>query len=301
MDVTIETPRTLLEGTNYIYTESTNSEKLPVVCVHGIGSSHDTWTGLATVLHPAGYSVLAYDLMGRGDSRYPENNIFDAASHVDQLRKLITSLRINVDAEGKPRRYHMVAHSMGGAITAAYCALHGAEVQSTVLLAPAGLMSMAGPLWLIRNCCGCFRSFVKSALQSGQENAWRQDFVDPKGERANAQVARLSKLNARVPTHFEALWQCILQFPLGGLDKEVQQLAESNTSVFLIWGYMDKAVPFDNYTKWRRVLETANPDMEKSTKKTIQFQTFKELAHGLFLDSPEDFHDSIREFLDKCA
>lgn len=306
MDVKITTPREprqMLNGTNYVLREysmvSGTVEKLPVVCVHGIGSFHGVWEELVSVLNEAGHSVLCYDLIGRGDSAYPDSGVFDGAAHVAQLRKLISELHFNF-REGKRCKYHVVGHSMGGAITAMYCAQYAEEVQSAVFLAPAGLMSPAGPLWLVKNCCQCGQSIIKSVLHSSQETAWRNDFADPRGELADKKVKQLSELFNRVPHQFESVWQSILQFPLSGLEDEVRRVAESDVSVLLMWGEKDKAVPFDNFNKWKSCFDEASSKQQQSGR-TLQFITYKDLAHGLFYEKPSEILPCISSFLSQCS
>jgi pimeloyl-ACP methyl ester carboxylesterase len=267
-----------------------------VVCVHGIGSFSAQYEGLAAVLHSKGLSTLTYDLIGRGDSAYPKDNIFDGDAHVSQLRELILFLRLN---EGE--RYHIIAHSMGGAIATLYAAQHLEEIQSLVLLAPAGLMDL-GPIKLLRGCCSCFQGIAKNIIASGQEQAWRNDFVSHKGESLeieNAFVEKLYAANRKNPKMYDAFWESALQFPLSGIDAAVEVVSKcKELSVLVMWGMQDAAVKYEpNASRWRHLL-LGDASTGEEQKKIISFVTYENMGHGFLLEHTNALNDDILSFFD---
>lgn len=273
-------------------------DKGVVVCVHGIGSFSAQFSGLASALVNEGYTVLTYDLIGRGASAYPKDNIFDGAAHVSQLRNLILDLKLH-----KCARYHIVAHSMGGAIAALYASEHLDEVDSLVLLSPAGLMDL-GPLRLVRGCCACFQGIVKRVVHSGQERAWRDDFASHKGKSLDIEnnfVDQLAAVNAENPQMYEAFWQSVLQFPLSGIDAAVERVASSDhVSVLLAWGQLDKAVPYTpNYSRWRGYLEAEALEpcpSEQQGRRVRQFEVYADMGHGFLLEHAGAVHQDLITF-----
>lgn len=282
----------ILDGTYFVHMVGAEDQHT-VVCVHGIGSFCGQYDDLASYLHGKGFSVLTYDLIGRGKSNYPDDERFDGDAHVQQLRNLVLNLKINV------KRYHIIAHSMGGAIAALYAAQFPEEISSLCLLSPAGLMG-SGIFRLLR-CCSCLHKGVKNKLKAGQEEAWRSDFVLHQGKSLEIEdnfVQRVKTANEENPKMFEAFWQSVLQFPLWGIDESVERISAcSHLSVFLMWGTEDTAVPYSpNFSRWQHLLESANGD---NTAKHIDFAIYQNLGHGFLLEASEMVHEEIGNFLQK--
>jgi pimeloyl-ACP methyl ester carboxylesterase len=256
------------------------------------------------------YRVLMYDLIGRGMSDFPSTNSFDGAVHVAQLRRLITNLqsqRANLS-----EKYHIIAHSMGGAVAALYASQYPDEVRSVVFLSPAGLMD-AGFFRFIRSCCGCMKNFVRSG-QSGDKIV-RGEFTQHKGkalEYENEEVRLFDLTNASNPRQFDAFWGSAMQFPLFGLDNEVKAIGAAPTiSTMVMWGKKDGAVSFrPNFERWKKYLGTpSEADAGSSTvtvvgdksgsntKKIVDYTVYDDLAHAFFLERPDEVHGDILAFL----
>lgn len=82
-----------------------------VLLLHGAGSDHTSMTGRAVFLHLLGFTVLAPDLQGNGESAgehvtYGARESFDASAAVDFLHKTAPGERVGV-----------IGVSMGGAAT----------------------------------------------------------------------------------------------------------------------------------------------------------------------------------------
>ena len=111
--------------THYLLESKAFGEDEPlVVCVHGIGSYHVHFESLRAALVEASFTVLSYDLKGRGFSPFPTktsddagNSVFNGDGHVKQMRDLIVGLNFH------KRKYHVIGHSMGGAVAACAGAL----------------------------------------------------------------------------------------------------------------------------------------------------------------------------------
>jgi pimeloyl-ACP methyl ester carboxylesterase len=161
-------PGQMVEGTHYIVSGSEGGET--VLLVHGIGGYHGHWDYLTPVLEGAGYRVVRYDLVGRGFSE-PDHHPqpYSGESHVSQLETVVGA------ACPKNKPFHIVAHSMGGALSILYTAKHPETVSKLVLLSPAGLMDL-GPVALLRSLPWCLHGCISNVLKGGQENAWRDDF-----------------------------------------------------------------------------------------------------------------------------
>lgn len=107
-----------------------------IVCVHGLTTPSFVWKNLSKGLALLGYRVLTYDLYGRGFSDRPRGR-HDRAFFLQQLNDLLAH-------EGVASKFSLIGYSMGGAIVTLFTAAHPDRVQQMILLAPAGMGTVAG-------------------------------------------------------------------------------------------------------------------------------------------------------------
>ena len=71
-------------------------DKLPVLCLHGIGSNSYAYRNLIRLLGAAGHSALALDWIGHGASAKPTSNFdYTTASYISALSQVIDALPIS--------------------------------------------------------------------------------------------------------------------------------------------------------------------------------------------------------------
>lgn len=102
----------------------------PVLLIHGIGSSSDTWGELPERLSAQGIAVLAVDLPGHGDSSKGPGDY--------SLGSLASTLRDLLDDRGVERA-HLVGHSLGGGVSMQFTYQFPDRVASMVLESSGGL------------------------------------------------------------------------------------------------------------------------------------------------------------------
>jgi len=102
----------------------------PVLLIHGIGSSSDTWGGLPERLSAQGIHVLAVDLPGHGESSKGPGDY--------SLGSLASTLRDLLDDRGVERA-HLVGHSLGGGVSMQFTYQFPDRVASMVLESSGGL------------------------------------------------------------------------------------------------------------------------------------------------------------------
>ena len=287
IDAITPTPREVRNGTSYVFSKASSAscktEWNTVVCVHGIGSYSLCFESIVQKLVKEGYNVLTYDLLGRGHSAFPDDGKFDSDAHVNQLRRLI----VDLDLCGSGMKYHLLAHSMGGALATIYASQHIDEVASCTLLSPAGLMDI-GIVKVLRGCCGCFQGVIKSALKGSQEAAWRKDFVATDGDIkviSDKWIENLHAINKTNPRHFDAFFESVLAFPLSGIEEFVQILQTHNIPVLLMWGKLDKAVPYQpNHKRWLTLLTGNNSASEEVNNETNKFIEHSSVVNQAILE-----------------
>ncbi len=120
-------------GSRLVYRD--RGRGVPALLVHGFGGSGHDWRRMAPLLDP-NYRLLIPDLPGFGRSEKP-----DVEYSLDYYIRFIDEFTGLLGVS----RFHLVGHSMGGQIAAAF-ALHRPEkIASLVLLDPAGVS--AGSPW----------------------------------------------------------------------------------------------------------------------------------------------------------
>jgi len=95
-----------------------------VILVHGLGLNQSMWRWQWDAL-VAQYRVIAYDLLGHGDSPKP-NRRYLMEHMVDQLDELIDTVQAKSCA--------LLGFSLGGSIVQAYALAHPEKVQALVIL-----------------------------------------------------------------------------------------------------------------------------------------------------------------------
>jgi abhydrolase domain-containing protein 6 len=114
-----------------VYSQGGKEE--PVVLLHGFGATADSWNRFAPRLMKR-YRVIAPDLPGWGQSTRIDAGSYAYPEQVERLHQFLRKLDLC--------RVHLIGHSMGGFIAAAYAARYPEEVMTLGLLAPHGV---AGP------------------------------------------------------------------------------------------------------------------------------------------------------------
>ena len=178
----------------------------------------------------------------------------------------------------------------------------------------------SGPIPLLRCCSPCFHGIVKSVLRGGQEKVWRENFVAHDGESLkyeNESIDMLTEVYKTNPLMFEAFFQSVLQFPLYGLDTTVQNMTQKyDISILLMWGKLDKAVPFDpNFLRWKNIIDSSSSIRDEGDGhsheedlgggdtadtaggRVVRYSVFDNMAHGLHLEYPDIVNEDIANFI----
>ncbi|MBC7751297.1 MAG: alpha/beta hydrolase [Candidatus Saccharibacteria bacterium] len=118
------------DGLTYVYLEGGSGE--PLLLLHGFNANKDNFTRIAGKLTPK-YHVIIPDHIGFGESSHPANADYRSDAQAQRLHQLLSKLNI--------KQVHIGGNSMGGAISVAYAARYGSEVESAWLLDSGGVSS----------------------------------------------------------------------------------------------------------------------------------------------------------------
>lgn len=107
-------------GTSYLAT----GQGQPVVLIHGVGLNKEMWGGQVVGLATQ-YRVIAYDMLGHGDSPRPEPGTA-LLGYADQLRELLDHLGLT--------QVTVIGFSMGGLVARAFALHYPQYMQGLVVL-----------------------------------------------------------------------------------------------------------------------------------------------------------------------
>lgn len=107
-------------GTSYLAT----GQGQPVVLIHGVGLNKEMWGGQIVGLAPH-FRVIAYDMLGHGDSPRPAPGT-TLESYAGQLCELLDHLNLQCA--------NIIGFSMGGLVARAFALHHPARLDSLVIL-----------------------------------------------------------------------------------------------------------------------------------------------------------------------
>jgi pimeloyl-ACP methyl ester carboxylesterase len=117
----------------------------PVLFIHGNASSSVYWKGLMESL-PAGFRGIAPDLRGYGDT---EDLLIDASrgfgDWVDDIQSLLTALSMD--------RFHVVGHSLGGALIFSLIGEMSEKILSATLINPGSPFGFGGTKDAVGTAC----------------------------------------------------------------------------------------------------------------------------------------------------
>lgn len=114
-----------VDGVNYHYLLGRGGRQT-VVLLHGWGTTSYMWRFVMPQLVARGYTVIAPDLRGLGDTAKPAAG-YDKASIAEDIRKLVANLGLGPSV-------NLVGHDMGGMVVYAYAAQHPDDVETLAIL-----------------------------------------------------------------------------------------------------------------------------------------------------------------------
>jgi pimeloyl-ACP methyl ester carboxylesterase len=124
-----EHKRVVLGGLNVHYVQA--GQGPVVLLLHGLGTSLVTWSRNIEPLAAAGFTVLAPDLPGHGDSDKPAHLSYDPVDGARLIHQFLQSLGV--------ARVSLVGNSAGGLVVGLFALSHPENVDRLVLVASGGL------------------------------------------------------------------------------------------------------------------------------------------------------------------
>jgi pimeloyl-ACP methyl ester carboxylesterase len=245
-----------------------------VLLVHGFSVPYYIWDSTATALSGAGYRVVRYDEYGRGLSDRPDVE-YNAELYDRQLGELLDSLKIT-------DKIDLAGVSMGGSVTGVFAGRHPDRVRSLMLFDPvAGTTAKSQGMfdWPIVGAY-LWQTLAVPTMAAGQAS----DFAEPArfpdwADRYREQMryhgfgrALLSSRRARLGMTMDSVYE---------------RVAKSALPVLLVWGKVDRTVPFSLSDGVRRNIPSA------------EFHAIDGAAHLAILEKAQETDSLILAFLAK--
>lgn len=253
-------------------------EGTPVVLVHGIGSSADTWGDIPSRLSAQGIRVVALDLPGHGESSKGRGD-YSLGSLASTLRDLLDHLAID--------RAHLVGHSLGGGVSMQFAYQFPDRMASLVLESSGGLgvetftglraATLPGSELVIKWAIN--RKTLRSATWLGERLARVGITPHALSPRALETVSWLSEEDRRAA--FLATLRSVVS-PSGQRVSALDKLhLLEGTRVLIVWGDKDPMIPIAHGRDAHAVLEGS------------RFVVFPGASHEPHLHDPDRFTELL--------
>jgi len=245
-----------------------------VVLIHGFSVPYYLWDHTFDPVVKAGFRVLRYDLYGRGFSDRPHVH-YNADLYDRQLLELLTALHLETPVE-------LVGSSMGGPIAVTFAARHPERVRALALLDPGHWPGEPMPWQISTPVVGEYWACVQlvPSLPDGQKG----DFRHP--ERYPDYFAKYAE-QMRYKGFRRALLSTLRDYLTFNVRADFRRVGESHKPVFLLWGKLDKDVPFE-------VSKDVLGEIPQA-----EFHPMEDAAHVGFYESPDEVNPMLVEFLNR--
>jgi pimeloyl-ACP methyl ester carboxylesterase len=118
-------------GLRVRYIETAGKNDIPLIILHGWGSSINSWINVASGLEKNGVKVFAPDLPGFGETPEPPHP-WGLSDYVDFIRSFLGVLHI--------QNFFLAGHSFGGQIAIAYSVQYPQNIKKLILLSAARII-----------------------------------------------------------------------------------------------------------------------------------------------------------------
>ena len=266
-----------LDGVNVHYVQA--GEGPVVLLLHGLATSLATWCRNIQPLADAGFTVLAPDLPGHGDSDKPETLNYDPTAGAALIDHFLTSLGVD--------RSTVVGNSAGGLVVALYALNHPQKVDRLVLVASGGLGRRVS--WFLR---------VLSLPILGEllYQPWLHDMMGinkrifyqaPPGlDEVLAELHRVRSLPGSRRAALRSIRSSINYWGLREQRYILDRLKQLPVPLLTVWGENDIIIPVSHADSVRRVLPNS------------LVHTIPQCGHWPHMEKAEEFNDLLTRFLE---
>ena len=236
----------------------------PLVLVHGFLGSSTMWKPQIDFFKDH-FRVITLDLPGFGKSNKAKlhNNI-----------QSISSLILECLEEKKINRFHLLGHSMGGMIVQEMAKREGDKISKLICYSTGSIGEMPGRFETVDESRENLR---KNGLKNMARNIVKTWFVKGEDSKYFNACIEIGK-----QTSIKAVDNSLVAFKnWNGVDT----LKNIKNETLIVWGDQDKSYNLEQ-------IQTLEKNIVKS-----KLVIFKNCAHNIHLEQPEQFNKTIRDYL----
>ncbi len=229
----------LLHGHRIAFVDLAGSG-IPLVLVHGVGSSLETWGDVPRRLAASGRRVIAVDLIGHGESGLG-NGDFSLGANASMIRDLLDHLGVE--------RVHLIGHSLGGGVSMQFLYQFPDRVDTLTLVSSGGLGPDVAATLRAATLPGS-STVIKLASKAGFVNtaSWVGRTLKAVGKDVDALSPRaMSRLRALNDDGRSAAFLATLRSVVGPMGQTVYAMDKLQSvepeRVLVIWGAEDPTLP----------------------------------------------------------
>jgi pimeloyl-ACP methyl ester carboxylesterase len=247
-----------------------------VVLICGLSVPYFVWDYLFHSLVEHNFTVLRYDLYGRGYSDRPDA-VYDEGLFDRQLKHLLESLKIDQPLD-------LVGWSLGGAISMIYADRHPDSVRRICLIDPAGL-PFNQPLKARIAAVPIIGEWIMGLFGDKIMVSNLQDYLF--AEKENNSLIKKFENQMQYAGFKRAILSTIRSGVIMGAADAYKRIGKREFPVLLIWGKEDLTVPFELSDRVRELIPNA------------EFHPIDKTVHLPHYERPEVVNPLVIEFLER--
>ncbi len=257
-------------GRTLAYREA--GEGVAVVVLHGVGSGSASWEGQLAGLGP-GFRVIAWDTPGYGGSDPLPVETPAVADYAQAVADLVDALVLD--------RFHLVGHSLGSLIAAAFAARRGARLLSLTLANPTAGYADAGDELRVGRMADRIRA-IEELGPAGMAEQRSHQVLSPNAPPAAHAKVRAVMAGLRPDGYKQAVRM------MHSTDIHADARAVS-VPAMVMCGSADSVTP----EPLARAIASAIPG--------AAYTTLDGLGHASYVENPEIFNAPLRAFFGRLA
>ena len=265
-----------LGGVNIRYVQAGRG---PVVLLlHGLGASQVTWCRNIGPLAEAGFTVLAPDMPGHGDSDKPDHLSYDPVSAARLVHKFTRALGVE--------RLSLVGSSAGGLIVSLMALEHPEEVDRLVLVGSGGLGKRVS--WFLRMVSLpvlgdlLYRPWVHDKIGATKKIFYRPP---PFFDEVLREMHRVRSLPGSRRAALRSIRSSINYFGLRNNRQVIDRLKESPVPLMTVWGEEDIIIP------------VSHADLVRQELPQSVVHTMPKCGHWPHMERADEFNSLLTGFL----
>ena len=249
------------------YTLNKNNEKDPIVFIHGVGLTKESWESQVNFFKD--YNTLTYDLLGHGNTPLNKSQL-SFKNFSEQLLNLINELSFN--------KIHLVGFSLGALIARHFTSTHGDRLSSLIIHGSI-YKRTEDQKRVVRGRFELAKSNKPVSKHSAIRRWLSEDFIKKNPDIYNRIYSDLEKNNLK---DFLKCYEIFVNY----IDDD-SMLKKINVNTLITTGENDVG---------------STPEMSRNLSKMIQGSKFVEIKKGKHLCSIEcanDVNITFKEFIDR--